>query len=260
VAIPARVQLVPVAPTILSSYGGPDRARLKPVRSIACGFATPDTAAALLELDRQVTEAGGDFRVTDLFRPYDVQAGARARYDRWVAAGKPARGSSEFDAKNMKADFVAPPGHSNHEAGRAADLNTAAMKFPGVAADKQLDRLWEIAIPIGWKPIIKQATEGATENWHFDFLGEWRPVADRLRDYGAVAMIGCLDIGLARYGNDEERAIQANLHRAGYDVGRVDGIIGRRTEGALVACGLGASCRDLSQLFALPSSPTTIWS
>lgn len=253
--IPARVSLTTVPGEILSCYPiGAKRSALKPLAALAAGRATPDTVAALVALHNAVLDAGGDFRVTELFRPREVQVAARTKYDRWVAAGKPSPSSPAFNPNTMKAAFVARPGFSNHEAGRAIDVDLASLKFPNVTADKQLDRLWELARPLGWRPIIKAPTEGASESWHFDYLGEWAPVYDRLGDYAAAAMCGCLDLGIEGYGNDAARAIQANLQRAGYDIGEIDGVVGAKTERALAAAGLGAKCRHLEAVMALPSS------
>lgn len=256
-----------VAHDILSSYGpgGTDpaipRAKLRPLHALAGGRATPDTCAALWALHLAVLDAGGDFRVTDCFRGVETQREARAKYDRWVAAGKPAPGSSKYDAKTMKAAYVAVPGRSWHNAGRAIDVHLDALRFPGVPANQQLDKLWELAKPIGWSPIIKDAIEGASESWHFDYFGEWRPVVER-RGYEEAAIAAAADVG-----NGEAdrgwRFVQGGLHRAGYDVGPIDGIPGSKTARALVAAGYKGPMDDARKageyVATVKSSTIRIW-
>lgn len=262
-----RTKLVDVDKSILSSYGpgGTDvsipREKLKSLVSINVGKMAPDAAHALFALHKAVTAVGGDFRVTDCFRSVDQQKAARQKYDNWVAAGKPAPGSPGWNAATMKNAFVAVPGRSNHNAGRAIDVHLAALRFPGVAADKQLDKLWELAIPLGWNPIIKSADERASEAWHFDFMGCWRPVQERA-GYESAAVAAAADVG-----NGETdagwRRVQGQLHRAGYHVGTVDGVAGGKTKGALTASGFKGDLNNIASVVAhvdaLPDSAQTIW-
>jgi hypothetical protein len=253
---PPRVKLVQVDPVILSAYpGGTLRAAAQPLVRRLSGWAPPDTAEALLQLHRAVLAAGGDFRVTDCFRSYETQVALRARYDEWLTAGKPRPGSLGWTA-TMKADAVSMPGRSNHNAGRAVDIATSCLSFP-VAPALQLDRLWELAVPLGWTPIIGAPTENVSECWHFDHFGPWKATKLR-RGYAEAAMAAALDIGLKVYGHNAERCIQAQLHRAGYDVGAIDGIIGARTKAGLVACGVGATCTDPEALYGLPDG-VAVW-
>jgi hypothetical protein len=262
------VPLVPVDPEIFSSYGrdgtGGPRAGLTPLARLGkAGIATSDTAAALLALHKAVTAAGGDFRVTELHRDVAVQHKARAKYDAWVHAGKPTPGTPGFDAVTMKAAFVATPGRSTHNAGRAIDVDLASLRFPGVPADRQLDRLWELAVPLGWRQVIKVATEGAAESWHFDFWGDLAGVKSRL-GYEQAALCGAILVGHGDLsGYDAE--LQALLVRAGFAIGEIDGKVGARTRSALAAAlGVAESVattliisRDadtLRRLLALPAA------
>lgn len=227
-------QLVPVDPTILSSYdakgqtGGP-RANLKPLAQLGkAGIAVAEMAAALKRLSDAVQAAGGDLRITECHRDVSVQMAARAKYDAWVAAGKPKPGTAAFNSKTMKSDYVATPGKSNHNAGRAIDVHIGALHFPGVAANQQLDKLWEIAKPIGWSPIIKSADEGASEAWHFDFWGELAGVHQRL-GYEQASLCGALLVGHAGVYQTFARVVQALLCRAGCDIGEIDGAIGPKS-------------------------------
>jgi len=266
--IPIRTTLVTVDASIPSCYSD-GHGGYKPLASLSSGRMVPEAASGLLLLHRATIAAGSVHRVTDCFRSLDVQKAARAKYDRWVAAGKPsvmikdANGKSvpnpAFDSSTMKSDYVAAPGYSNHEAGRAVDDTTSALSFPGVSANQQLDRFWELARPLGWTPIIKEATEGVSENWHFDFWGEWTRVKE-VYGYAVASMCGHLDIGIGVYSDDLDKLLQAQLHRAGIDVGPIDGAIGPKTRAGAKYAGINADAPAWDKLFALPSSgPTVIW-
>lgn len=242
--MPAPVALVPVSPDILSSYGkdgktGGPRSNLQVLAKTKMGIAHPEVAPALLALHHAVTKAGGDFRVTELHRDAAVQLAARKKYENWLAAGKPARTSPAYNAATMKSDFVAPSGKSMHNGGRAIDYHVGMTNFPGVPKDKQLDRMWELCKPLGWRPIIKAPDEGASESWHLDYWGELTGVYDRL-GYDQGALCGALLVGHAGEWQTYERVVQALLQRAGFAIGELDGAIGPKTLGAL-ATALGVT-------------------
>ena len=257
-ALVARTALVKPSVKILSSYPiGASRDKLKPLYQTGAGFCPQDVAIGLEILNNAVLKLGGDLRITDMFRDYETQKAAHQKYLNWANAGRPRANSPDFDKKTMKADFVAAPGFSMHNAGRAIDVHIEALKFPKLSVDKQLDKLWEIAIPLGWTPIIKAPTEGVTESWHFDYFSYWQATRLRLsyagvaNVYGMIAMCSCLDEGIGGYGNDEARALQVQLHRIGQNPGAVDGDIGAKTEKALGAAGFDKSERDYTKLFSL---------
>lgn len=231
------VKLVSVDVSIASSYdksgktGGP-RANCTPLAKLGkAGVAHPEMAPALLALSNAVAAAGGDFRVTECHRDVNVQKAARAKYDAWVKAGKPKPGTPGWNAATMKNAFVAAPGRSGHNAGRSIDVHLDVLKFPGLPADKQLDKLWELAIPLGWKPIIKSADERASEAWHFDYPGELSGVMARL-GYEQWALCGALLVGHGDL-QDFPAVTQALLCRAGYNIGSIDGAIGPKSIAAL---------------------------
>lgn len=235
--MPAPVALVPVSPEILSSYGkdgktGGPRSNLQVLVKTKVGVAAPEVAPALLALHHAVMGVGGDFRVTELHRDVAVQVTARAKYDRWVAAGKPPRSAPAYNAATMKSDFVALPGKSNHNGGRAIDFHVGMLNFPNTPANKQLDRMWEVCKPLGWRPIIKSPDEGASESWHLDYWGELTGVYDRL-GYEQGALCGALLVGHAGQWQTYERVVQALLQRAGFAIGELDGAIGPKTLGAV---------------------------
>lgn len=248
----ARVPLVLVDPVILSAYPiGAERGKLIPLRDTAEGLCVPEMASALLILQAAVLAKGGDFRVTSMTRDLKTQAAAYARYQAWVKAGRPPVTSPKYDPDTMKADVVARPGYSWHNAGRAVDISIKALRFPGVAADKQLDLLWDLARPLGFRPILKTPEERASEAWHFDFMGPWAGLFQRRGDYAEAAMAACLDVGGSGYGRDVEREIQAHLHRLGIDVGAIDGLVGTKTRTGLHALDLDEYAIDMALLQAL---------
>ena len=254
------VKLVSVDNSIASSYnksggtGGP-RSNLTPLSRLGkAGIAHPEMAPALKALSDAVSSAGGDLRITECHRDVAVQQGARAKYDNWVKAGKPSPGAAGWNASTMKNAFVALPGRSGHNAGRSIDVHLSELKFPGIPADKQLDKLWELAIPLGWKPIIKTADEGAKEAWHFDFWGELTGVLNRL-GYEQAALCGALLVGhgdLQGY----QAVTQALLCRAGFNIGNIDGAIGPKSIAAL-ASALGISEPDAKS--KVSASDESIW-
>lgn len=236
-----RVQFVKVHDRIMSSYPiGAAREDLKPLSELDSGVMAPGASKGLTKLAKAINDAAGDFRVTDCYRDPATQAAARQKYINWLNAGKPEPGSPEWDGETMKKDFVAEPGYSFHNAGRAIDIHIEALQFPNVPADKQLDKLWEIARPLGWRPVIKDPTEGVSESWHFDYMGVWTKTYDVL-GYKEAAMCAGLDVGSDVYLRSPERALQAQLHRCGMNVGSVDGYVGKKTRDGLAALGLPIS-------------------
>ncbi len=248
--LPAVCLLLPVDPAVRSAYdrkgltGGP-REGLQVLGARADGRLVAEAGAALVALDAAVKAAGGDLRVSDCHRPLAVQAAARQRYDAWVAAGKPRPGSSRWNAATMKAAYVASPGWSNHNGGRAVDLDIAALRFPDVDPGRQLDRLWELARPLGWEPVIAAPEERASESWHFDFWGDLAPLRRRA-GYGTAALVAALMVGHGPvFGVPRVALAQALLHRAGFDPGPIDGERGPRTLRALRDALPGAASLDL---------------
>lgn len=241
-----RVYPIEVHSCLLSSYGKRGgtskdilRSQLVPLRELSIGNVTPDTADAMLALHIAVDGEGGDLRFTEAKRDIGMQADARAKYLRWLSDGKPKVGKG-YNSSVHKNAFVSRPGRSFHNGARAIDVHIAALRFPVLRDDQVLDRLWELAIPLGWTPVIKKPDETARESWHMDFMGPWSHVKDRL-GYEQAAMCACLDIGEGRevFERYEQRCIQAQLHRAGFNVGDVDGYLGKRTKAALNASGIG---------------------
>lgn len=214
-------ELVTVDSRIISSYSE------KPLANVgAAGRAPRDVAAALLALCTDLPW----LRVTELYREVATQAAARKRYAAWVAAGKPKLGTAGFNSKTMKADFVAKPGKSMHNAGRAIDVWLEPLrKNLGV---EYLDAFWPIAAKHGFTPVIARPEEGKSESWHFDHRGCWDGVGDNL-GYAQMALCAALAVGGAGEWQSDGRVMQALLLRAGWDVGAPDGAVGKRTRAGL---------------------------
>lgn len=236
--LPQRVTPVPVDPQVLSYYKGSSGGRL-PLASLAGGKLTPDAAEALLLLHLAVAHDGGTLFVTDAYRNVAVQGAARQKYENWLAAGKPQPGTSAWNAASMKAAFVARPGKSFHSGARAVDLAHMAAAPADVPRALKLDWLWERARPLGFQPILKAPDEGAPEAWHFDLDGPWKATRDHL-GYEQAAMCATLDIGEGEglFALPWERWVQAQMWRAGVDLGDVDGHWGGRTHDAARHLGL----------------------
>lgn len=188
---------------------------------------TPDMYEALKELDKKVQEKTGNLFIIDLFRSWETQAEARKKY----LSGK-------------KKAFVAKPGGSFHNAGRAVDIQVKELNFSGDKED-WLQTFWDIAQPLGFHPIISIPDLDASECWHFDFPGEEWEDAYATLPYGEVAKCCALDIGQWDPDEDEDRAkrrfIQAQLIRLGYHgIGKVDGLFGPKTIKCLKNCGVAA--------------------
>lgn len=231
------VPLVPVDSSILCSYdakgktGGPRSELLPLLKHGRAGKAVEEAAKALKALSDAVLAEGGDLRVTELHRDVAVQTRARQKYDNWVAAGRPSSGSSRYNSATMKSSFVALPGRSMHNAGRAIDIHISELKFPGISGSQQLDKLWDIAKPLGWTPVIASPNEGQSESWHFDFWGELAPLRNRM-GYEQAARIGATLVGHGDM-SSYEALLQALLLRAGALIGPIDGIVGPKTLGAV---------------------------
>ena len=209
----------PLAPiTVASIYNsGP-----LPTRMAKC---TPDTAAALQGVVADLRSLGFDLRLSDLFRSYDMQKEAHEDY-----------------VQGRKKAFSPAPGGSMHEAGRAMDIDLASMGVP-------LKRFWEIAAARGFFPIIDTPDTSRSEAWHFDCRGSHDFVYQYVKSgkaghsmapYTQMAQSAIVAIGVqVDQVPDQDIAFQqAALIRLGFAPGRIDGIIGDRTRGALRDAGV----------------------
>ena len=189
---------------------------------------TPDTKKALEGIRDDLRAAGGDLALSDLFRSYDMQL------------------QSHLDFVNHKKKaFSPPPGGSMHEAGRACDLDLGKLNM-------KLADFWEVAKKHGMRPIIGTPDSKLSEAWHFDNRGSHDLVysyyksgkGTNMKPYEAMSASGILAIGVKvdKFGkNQSAAALQAALVRLGFELGSIDGEIGKKTRDALTAAGIPLS-------------------
>jgi hypothetical protein len=183
-------------------------------------YIVPDMLEALRKLEDVINSKGGNLYIIDLYRSWNTQEKAR----------------NDF-LKKKKKDFVAAPGKSFHNAGRAVDISVQELNFAGRDKDEWLQILWNMAIPLGFRPVISIPDINASEAWHMDYMGEWRDVYENVSYYEA-AKCATLDIGGWDPKENSEKIkkmfIQSQLLRLRYyEIGPVDGIIGDKTNWAL---------------------------
>lgn len=197
----------------------------------------------------EVETAGGILHCNRLYATIAEQQVLRDKYVAWLNAGKPV---PEVAAANK-------PGRSAHNGGCAIDVNTFKC-FPNAPADKQIDLLWSTGAKHGWTPIISKPDESMSERWHFDHKGDWSALYAH-QGYGAYCLAAALDVGNAGEWQTNDRLIQALLLRAGFDIGTIDGVRGKRTNLALqAALGMGDVAGDETLCRALRSLPAaTVW-
>jgi hypothetical protein len=208
-----------------------------------------DTAVALEGVIQDLRSLGHELRLSDMFRSYAMQKNAHEDY-----------------LQKRKKAYSPPPGSSMHEAGRAVDIDLSSM---GV----DLKRFWEIARARGFYPIIDAPEISRSEAWHFDCRGSHQGVYEYVRagragaamaPYTQMAQSAILALGvpLEKVPDQDVAFVQAGLIRLGLDPGRIDGILGVRTEAALKDAGVagpdlaGALSQRLKEKF--PSS-SDVW-
>jgi hypothetical protein len=206
----AYTPLIPI--DIASIYHGP-----LPKRLALC---TPDTKAAILAVAADLNALGFGLRLSDLFRSHDAQQQAHLDF-----------------VQGRKKAFSPPAGGSMHEAGRAMDIDLSSIGVP-------LAKFWEIAAARGFTPIIDKPESGRSESWHFDCRGSHDAVyryvtsgraGSVVAPYTQMSQSGILAIGvvLDTVPTQDVAFVQAALVRLGADPGKIDGIMGDRTKGAL---------------------------
>lgn len=236
--MPNRIKLVPMT-GVKSAYplAKADKLDVSVLKDGA--QCVPELRDALLALRVAVESEGGDLQITDLFRPWAMQAKLREEYEKSVT-----------DPNIKDKAFAAKPGGSFHQAGRAVDISIQALKFKNVAPDLQLDKLWALAKPLGFKPIIRIPDERMSECWHFDFPSStWEAAYSKL-NYSEVAKCAMIDAGCWDPNEKPTKLdamfVQAQLIRLGfYEIGSVDGVIGSKTLDVLKKMGLDKATMDV---------------
>jgi len=175
---------------------------------------TPDFRDAIYHIRDDVQAAGGVLRLSDLFRSYETQKRIHDEYK----AGK-------------RAAYTAAPGSSYHEAGRAMDIDVAALKPLGA---NYLEVFWKIAAKYGVVPIISEPNPSKSECWHFECRGEFQTVRE-LQGYAQSVRAAILDVGLDVHDITDDAAAwaQGQILAYGINIGPIDGIIGKGTKAAI---------------------------
>lgn len=193
---------------------------------------TPDTFDAAKKLEKEIRKAGGNFVLNTVFRSWAKQ-----------------QSLVDLHTKDPSHHaFAAPPGGSYHQAGRALDINLNVLNFPDLPKSQWLSKLWTIAISLGFRPIIATPNMEAEEAWHFDYIGFWKNVHDKMGN-AISAQCAILDVGNWNPQTPTEQTrnmfIQAQLLRLGcYEIGNIDGIIGSKSLQAIKDLGITASDLD----------------
>lgn len=270
------IPLVPVPPSLATCYGPGVKPRdssgglwrydklvtagAMAVKNPEAWKCTPGHARDLLRLDEAMKRAGSrGIRLTEVRRPWAVQAAERAKLERWWAAGKPRPGQRGWNAETMRTTYVARAGGGNHTWGGADDIDLDGLDFPGVARDHQLQAFWEISAPLGFTPIIAHPNAGQSEAWHFDHLGPLQNVYDLFKEagpgyydaYAQTALVGCVLTGSFEGDRKMERMVQARLLLAGFWTGPCDGQIGPTTMKGFAEAEIGGVLRTTSPVTLL---------
>jgi hypothetical protein len=227
-----------VRPIVLSIYMVNNQRVLLPERM---SRATPDMKRAIYGIRGDVKKAGGQLALSDLFRSYDMQFQAHL----------------DWASKKKKA-YSPPPGGSMHEAGRAFDVDLAALGMP-------LAEFWKVAKKWGVVPIIAKPDPKTSECWHFECRGSHQRVYDYYksgkgtnfaRPAQAMAASAILSYGLPHdrfKGRESAAFLQSGLIRLGLQIGNIDGDLGPKSNAALTKAGVTAFTRaeQVSQMDGL---------
>lgn len=136
-----------------------------------------------------------------------------------------------------------PPGRSAIPAGRELYFH---LEGEGTA-HQRLGLLWGLAVPLGFVPWQRYPELGPVSHV-FHYWGPWRIIEDHLVSIGrgeaawpSLCAAAQCSMGTWEGGGILLREVQANLHRLGHSCGPVDGLLGPRTQQALVAAGFGGT-------------------
>ena len=128
----------------------------------------PDAAAALEAVRKDIEARGGCFRLSDCYRDSAMQARAHQDY-----------------VTGRKKAYSPPAGGSMHEAGRAIDLDLAALIHPGsVPKGSQLfdeNEVRAIFEAHGWTFIAPAGNPhlvDVKESWHIEYRAKFQGVYD----------------------------------------------------------------------------------
>jgi len=188
------------------------------------GVYTPDTVNALRKLEQRAAKVKGTLTID----------------------GRPQSTMSWNDVRKDAGPTGLPPEWSAVPTGREVYLN---FRFHGEGdaggrRERELATLWGLVVPLGFVPYTRYPLPGPQDQV-FHFLGEWHTLMDQLLGAGrgeagwpAFCCAAQIDVDTWEGPRKTERLVQAHLHRIGYNVGPLDGVIGNKTQGALRAANL----------------------
>lgn len=189
------------------------------------GVFTPDTVDALRKIERQVAKLSPTLSVH----------------------GRPQLEMGWESIRKDPGPTGLPPEWSAVPTGREVHLRLTMVKDEGeevTRRERELAMLWGLAVPLGFVPYTRYPLPGPHDEM-FHFFGEWATMMDQLLGAGrgeagwpAFCCASQIDVGKWEGNRKTERMVQAHLHRIGYNVGAVDGIMGNKTQGALRAAGM----------------------
>jgi hypothetical protein len=140
-----------------------------------------------------------------------------------------------------------PPEWSAVPTGREVYLKLTIQDDDGPETsrrERELAMLWALTVPLGLVPFTRYPLPGPHDSV-FHVFGEWGLLLDHLLGAGrgeagwpSFCCAAQIDVGKWEGGRVTERLVQAHLHRIGFNVGSVDGIVGNKTQGALRAANL----------------------
>lgn len=141
-------------------------------------------------------------------------------------------------------------------AGREVWLSASPASGPRDDA-QALAMLWSLAVPCGLTPWLRFPVPGPYATV-FHCMGPWQALVDRLLAEGrghlawpSACAAAQLDVGQWQGDKTETRLLQAQLHRVGLNCGAIDGVVGPRTQAAIMAVGLPSDpTARLEALFA----------
>jgi len=189
------------------------------------GVYTPDTIDALRKIDRQVSKLAAKL----------------------VIKGRPALEMGWEAVREDPGPTGLPPQWSAVPTGREVYMRLVMDKDEGPEEsrrERELAMLWGMAVRVGFVPYSRYPLPGPHDEV-FHFFGEWNTMVDQLLGAGrgeagwpAFCCAAQIDVGKWEGGRGTERLVQAHLHRIGFNVGAIDGIVGNKTQGALRAANL----------------------
>lgn len=139
------------------------------------GFQIKDSVYPYLrEMFIAAQNDGVKFKLTSTYRSYDMQKGT---FDGWVQY-EMALGRSYEAAVAEASTYSALPGHSEHQLGTTADINSGECS-PFVAACPDNDRVWQwlannahkFGFVMSYQPYKEHLTGYVYEPWHYRWIG-----------------------------------------------------------------------------------------